>query len=68
LQRGSISSDSTATIQYDELERVIERTDGCGKLIEKVVFDENGNQVAVYITEGSTTEQTASYSYDLLKG
>ena len=60
VQRGSISSDSTATIQYDELGRVIERTNGCGKSIEKVVYDENSRQKYSYDALNNRTE----YIYD----
>ncbi|WP_265446661.1 S8 family serine peptidase [Acetivibrio straminisolvens] len=55
------------TYVYDKqnrLERI--ETTGVETQIQSYRYDENGNQTEVYTVKGSTTEQTASYSYDLL--
>lgn len=55
------------TYVYDKqnrLERI--ETTGVETQIQSYRYDENGNQTEVYTVKGSTTEQTASYSYDSL--
>ncbi|ODM27994.1 hypothetical protein A7W90_18280 [Clostridium sp. Bc-iso-3] len=55
------------TYVYDKqnrLERI--ETTGVVTQIQSYRYDENGNQIEVRTTTGSTTELTASYSYDLL--
>ena len=59
-REGSIKSESIVKTIYDELGRVIGRIDGCDKIIEKIIYDQNSRQKYSYDAYNKKTE----YVYD----